>query len=92
MLVYDEKMPRHFWRIAIVTGVLPSRDSEISGEIDQYNPQRPANKLFTVENTCPETNQTSKSMEQKLKREAASLLNINIERGKSLLTLQIIIF
>ena len=26
--VYDEKVPRHFWRIAIVTGVLPSRDSE----------------------------------------------------------------
>ena len=28
-LIYDEKVPRHFWRIAIVTGVLPSRDSEI---------------------------------------------------------------
>ena len=28
VLVYDEKVPRHFWRIAIVTGVLPSRDSE----------------------------------------------------------------
>ena len=28
VLVYDEKIPRHFWKIAIVTGVLPSRDSE----------------------------------------------------------------
>ena len=28
VLVYDEKMPRHFGRIAIVTGVLASRDSE----------------------------------------------------------------
>ena len=28
VLVFDEKVPRHFWRIAIVTGVLPSRDSE----------------------------------------------------------------
>ena len=28
MLVYDEMVLRHFWRIAIVTGVLPSRDSE----------------------------------------------------------------
>ena len=28
MLVYDEKVPRHFWRFAIVTGILPSRDSE----------------------------------------------------------------
>ena len=26
--VYDEKVPRHFWRIAIVTAALPSRDSE----------------------------------------------------------------
>ena len=28
VLVYDEKVLRQFWRIAIVTGVLPSRDSE----------------------------------------------------------------
>ena len=28
MLVYDEKVPKLFWRIAIVTGVLPRRDSE----------------------------------------------------------------
>ena len=27
-LVYDEKVPRHFWRIAMVTGVLPSTDFE----------------------------------------------------------------
>ena len=30
-LNYDGKVSRHFWRIAIVTGVLPSRDSEIKG-------------------------------------------------------------
>ena len=29
MLVYDEKVPKHFWRMAIVTGVLPGRDFEI---------------------------------------------------------------
>ena len=29
VLIYDEMVPRHFWRIAIVTGVIPSRDSEI---------------------------------------------------------------
>ena len=29
VLVYDKMVPRHFWRIAVVTGVLPSRDSEI---------------------------------------------------------------
>ena len=28
VFVCDEKVSRHFWRIAIVTGVLPSRDSE----------------------------------------------------------------
>ena len=33
MLVYDEKVPRHFPKIAIVTGVLPSKDSEIRVEI-----------------------------------------------------------
>ena len=31
MLVFYEKVPRHFWRIAIVTWVLPRRDSEIWG-------------------------------------------------------------
>ena len=29
VLVYDEKVPRHYWRIVIVTGILPSRDSKI---------------------------------------------------------------
>ena len=33
LLVYDEKMSRHFWKIVIVTEVLPSRDSEIKGAI-----------------------------------------------------------
>ena len=29
VLVFYEKVPRYFWRIAIVTRVLPSRDSKI---------------------------------------------------------------
>ena len=33
MLVYDEKVPRYFWRTAIVTGVLPKKDSELIGAI-----------------------------------------------------------
>ena len=33
VLVYDEIVSRHFWRIAIVTGVLSSRDPEIRGAI-----------------------------------------------------------
>ena len=32
MLVYDEKVPRHFWRIAIEAEVLPTRDSETKKE------------------------------------------------------------
>ena len=32
-LNYDGKVSRHFWRIAIVTGVLPSRDFEIKEEM-----------------------------------------------------------
>ena len=33
VLVYHKKVPRHVWRIAIVTGALPSRDSETKGAI-----------------------------------------------------------
>ena len=31
--VFYKKVPRHFWRIAIITQVLPSRDYEIKGAI-----------------------------------------------------------
>ena len=76
MLVYDEKVPRHFWRIAIVTGVLPSRDSEIIGTILRITktnaiPKCPLNKLFLIGNTYHDTNQTDKAREEKLRREAA---------------------
>ena len=33
MLVYDEKVLRHFWRIAIVTEVLARRNFETRGSI-----------------------------------------------------------
>ena len=72
MLVYDEKVPIHFWRIAIVKGLLPGRDSEIRGAtvgIAKTNNilKRPVNKLFTVENKYHDTNQTDKAMEQKFR-------------------------
>ena len=56
VLVYDEMVPTYFWRIAIVTGVLPSRDSEIRRAIVRMTKtntilKRPVNKLFTVKNT-----------------------------------------
>ena len=72
MLVYDENVPRHFWRIAIVTGVLPSGDSEIKGAITKNAKtnaikKHPVNKLFPIEFTYHATNQTDKAREQKLR-------------------------
>ena len=69
-------MPRHFWRIVIVTGVLPRRDSEIKGAIVRIAKtnvilKHLVNKLFPIENTYHDTNQTDKAREQKLRREAA---------------------
>ena len=66
MLDYDQKVLRHFWKIAIVTGVLPSRDSDIKGaimRIEKTNAvlKRPLNKLFLIEYTYHETNQTDKA-------------------------------
>ena len=54
VLVFYEKVPRHFWRIAIATRVLPSRDSEIRRPIVRIAKintilKRPINKLFAVE-------------------------------------------
>ena len=62
----------YFWRIAIVKGVLPSRDSKIKGaivRIKQNNKilKRPVNKLFPTEYTYHDTNQTDKAREQKLR-------------------------
>ena len=76
MLVYDEKVPRHFWKIAIVIWVLPSRDSKIKGAIVRIVKTNailkgPVNKICTVENTCHDTSGTDETREQKLGREAA---------------------
>ena len=63
MLVYDETVPRHFWKICIVTGVLHSRDSEIKRatvRIKKINAigKRSVNKLFPIQYTYHDTNQT----------------------------------
>ena len=75
MLVFYEKVPRHFWRIAIVTRVLPSRDSEIKGAIVRIAKtntilKRLVNKLPIAENTYHDTNQADRTREQKLRQEA----------------------
>ena len=66
VLVFYEKVLRHFWRIAIVTRVLPSRNSEIRGAIVRIVKtnkilKHPVNRLFAVENTYHDTNQTYKA-------------------------------
>ena len=62
VLVFVEKV-QHFWRIAIVKGVLSVRDSEIRWKVVRIGKSSailklPVNKLFTVENTHHDTNQT----------------------------------
>ena len=82
VLVYDEKVLRQFWRIAIGTGVLPSKNSERKGamvRIKKTNAihKRPVNKLFLINYTYQDTNQTD-SREQKLRLEAALIGELNL--------------
>ena len=67
MLVYDEKVPEQFWRIAIVTGVLPSKDSETKGAIVRIKKtnailKRPVSKLFPIEYTYHDTKEQQTSL------------------------------
>ena len=67
LLAFYEKVLRHFRRIAIVTRLLPSRDSEITGAIVRIAIlKRPVNKLFAVENSY-DTNQTDKASYKEIK-------------------------
>ena len=55
VLFFNEKVPRHFWRIALVTRVLPSRNSEIRGSIVRTAKTNtilkcPVKNLLAVEN------------------------------------------
>ena len=59
------QMPKRFWRIAIITRVLPSTDSEIRGEIRRISKtnrifKRLVNKLSAVKNSYHDTKQTDK--------------------------------
>ena len=76
VLVYDKKVSRNFSRISIVTGLLPGWDSETKGAIlriarTNATLKRPVNKLFPLEYTYHDTNQTDKAREQRLRCEAA---------------------
>ena len=65
MLVYYEKVPRHFWRIAIK--IVKQKGTTVRIEEANAILKRPVNKLFLVEYTYHDTNQTDKAREQKLR-------------------------
>ena len=78
VLAFYEKVPKHLWRIAIVTRALPSRDSEIRGPIVRIAKTNtilkcPINKLFTVENTYF-TNQTDKAGHKEIASSSPAVL------------------
>ena len=67
-----KRSPDTFWKIALVTGMLHSRDSKIKGAIVRIKKtnakfKRPINKLFPSEYTYHDKNQTDKAKEQKLR-------------------------
>ena len=66
VLVFYEKVLRHFWRIAIVTRVLPSRDSEIREAIVRIAKTNTILKRPVVENTYHDTNQTDKASHKEI--------------------------
>ena len=72
LLVIYEKVPRDFWRYALVMRVLPNRDSEIKGPVVRIAKtntilKRHLKKLIVIENTYHDTNQTDKAREQKFR-------------------------
>ena len=71
VLVYYEKVPKHFWKMSIVTRVLPSRNSEIRRVIVRIAKtnrilKRLVNKFFAVENTYHDTNETDKASNKEI--------------------------
>ena len=79
VLVFYEKVPRHFWRISIVTWVLPSRNSEIRGPIVRIAKtntilKRRVSKLFAVESTYHDTNQTVKPSHKEIASPSPAVL------------------
>ena len=67
VLFYDEKIPRHFWRIAIK--ILKQKGAIVRIKEANAILKCPVNKLFLVEYTYHDTDQTDKVREQKLRWE-----------------------
>ena len=71
VLVFYEKVPRHSWKIFIVTRVFPRTDSQVKGvivRIAETNTilKRHVNKLFAAENTYHDTYQTDKASHREI--------------------------
>ena len=81
-----KRCPDNFWRISIVTRVLPSIDSEISGAIVRIAKtilKRRVDKLFAVENTYHDTNQMEKASHKEIAYPSpAVMLTVNIRERK----------
>ena len=65
-----------------LTGILLSKDAKIRGAITRIAKtnailKRPVNKLFPIENTYQDTNQTGMTRQQKLRREAVVIGELN---------------
>ena len=88
VLVFYEKVPRHFCRISIVTQIIASRDSEIRGTIVTITKtntilKRPVNKVFAAENTYHDSNQTDKASHKEIASPSLAILQIvNIHERK----------
>ena len=77
--VFYEKVPRHFWKLSIATGALPSTDYEIREvivRVEKTNTilKRPVNKLLAVENTYHDTNQTDKASNKEIASPSPAVL------------------
>ena len=84
VLVFSEKVPRHFWRISIVTLVLPTRDPAIRGAIVRIAKTNTTLRLFAIENTYHDTNQTDKAIHKETAFPSPAVLWIvNIHERKS---------
>ena len=72
---YDEKVPRDFWRIAILTGYYLVEIRKQKGVIVRIKKANAifkcsVNKLFPTEYTYHDINQADKAREEKLRRKA----------------------
>ena len=85
LLVFRKRYPDNFWRVSIVTQVLPNTDflkKRRNSETGKTIFKSPTNKLFAVENTYHGTNQTNKASHNKIASPSPAILWIVNTRGR----------